>query len=306
VSISLHATNTGLKVEANVNILTVKGVGSSIYPRLTFQVKLNISDEVGLHLTEKIQAWSFGTLSGELHIDHEKIADIKTYSLNSIRSSKQNHPTDLYPNIEIPLDVRRLEWIEQKRSGKSFEATLRIDLHVQCFGSTQHTTEFARDFINVSSIQGDISFIVPDTQWREQVLPGLGYGKVMVVELPAVSLDACAALSHSFKALENAQKQFSFGLYDESAGSCRVALEPLIEHTDKGDGSGKTIPKLKRSWETKLGTATYQWLNSSVGAIKEATNKPHHSPNNHFDRLEAQLLLMITTALVSYAARIPT
>jgi len=306
MSFPLNAINTGLKIEASVNVLNVRGIGGVVYPRITFQIKLNISDEVGSHLAEKVQAWSFGTLSGELHIDHEKIADIKTYSLNNIRSGKQNYPIDLFLNIEIPLDVRRLEWIEQKRSGKSFEATLRIDLHVQCFGSTQYTTEFARDFINVSSIQGDISFIVPDTQWREQVLPGLGYGKVMVVELPAVSLDDCAALSHSFKALENAQKQFSLGLYDESAGSCRVALDPFFELVEKQDEPGKKIPKLKKSWERNLGAATYEWLDSNLGAIKQATNKPHHSPNNHFDRLEAQMLLMITIAFVSYVARIPT
>lgn len=304
MSISLYATNMGLKVEASVNVDNIQGLGGSVLPRLYFQVKLSISEEVSPHLQVKTQAWSFGILTGELYVGgHEKIADIRTYSVNNMRLGSQNYPTDFHINIELPLDTKRIEWLEQRRAGRSFEARLHIELQVQLFGSNQHTPEFSCGLQGVSSIQGDIQFVVPDTQWREKVLPGLGYGKVMVVELPAVSLESCAALDHSFKALENAQKQFTLGLYDETAGSCRVALDRFFEQVKKEEGSDRTIPKLKRSWETKLGAATHQWLDAALGAIKDATNKPHHSPHNHFDRLGAQVLLMVTTALVSYAAQ---
>ena len=303
MSVTLHGTITGLKIEASVNIENVQGLGGSVLPRIFFQVKLNIIDEFGWRLRDKVQAWSFGILTGELLIGTEKIADIKTYTLNRIRLGSENYPAEYYLNIEIPLDAKRIEWLERQRAGKSFEAKLHIDLQVQIFGSSQHTTEFSCGLMDVSSIQGDIPFTVPDTQWRERVLPGLGYGKVMVVELPAISLESCAALEHSFKALENAQKQFALGLYDETAGSCRVALDQFFEQVKKEEGSDKTIPKLKTSWETRLGTATHQWLDAAFGAIKVATNKPHHDPKNHFDRLGAQMVLMVTTALVSYAAQ---
>lgn len=304
MSITLYGTNTGLKIEASVNIENIQGIGGSVLPRLYFQVKLNISDENGWHLRKQIQAWSFGMLTGELFVGgHEKVADVRTYSVNNVRLGSQDYPTDFHLNIEIPLDARRIEWLERRRAGKSFDAKLHIDLQVQLFGSNQHTPDFSCGLLSAPCIQGDILFIVPDTQWREKVLPGLGYGKVMMVELPAISLESCAALDHSFKALENAQKQFALGLYDETAGSCRVALDQFFESVDKGDGSGKTIPKLKKSWEPKLGAATHQWLEDALGAIKDSTNKPHHSPHNHFDRLGAQMLMMITTALVSYAAQ---
>lgn len=303
MSIALYGINTGLKIEASVNIENVQGIGGSVLPRIFFQVRLNISDEHGWPLHDQVQAWSFGVLAGELFIGHEKFADIRTYSLNTMRSGKQNYPTEFNLNVEAPLDARRIEWLERLRAGKSFVGRLHIDLQVQLFGRNQHTPEFSCGLLGAPCIQGDIPFTVPDTQWRERVLPGLGYGKVMVVELPVVSLESCAALDHSFKALENAQKQFSLGMYDETAGSCRVALDQFFEQVDKGDSSGKTIPKLKKGWETKLGAVTHQWLDDALGAIKETTNKPHHSPNKHFDRLGAQMLMMITTALVSYAAQ---
>ncbi|MGA7750283.1 MAG: hypothetical protein WCA63_09060 [Gallionella sp.] len=302
MSTSLYATNSGLRVEAIIKPENVSGQGAGVLPRLNFQVKLDIRGEHGWHRQQHVQAWSFGNLSGEFLVGQEKVADIRSYSINRNKYGGQEYPTEEYLNIEIPLDVRRIEWLELKRAGKSFEAKLRINLQLQIFGSNPHTENFPFGLLDVLTIQGDIPFIVPDTHWRERVLPGLGYGKVMIVELPAVSLETCKALEHSYRALEKAQKQFALGQYDDTVGSCRVALDQFFEPVDKGDGSGKTIPKLKKSWESRLGEATYQWLDSSLGAIKTEANKPHHSPNNHFDRFEAQMLMMITTALISYAA----
>lgn len=303
MSVTFNATNTGLKFDASINTAHISGQVAAVTSRLFFQVKLNISEETGSHFKRDIQAWSFGTLTGEFLIGLVKVADIKTSSLSRMRLGGQSHPMEEYLNIEIPLDARSIEWIEEQRAGKSLEAKLRINLQVQVFGSNTHSPNFPLGLLDTSNVQGEIPLVVPDTHWRERVLPGLGYGKVLVVELPAISLESCAALENSFKALENAQKQFNLGLYDETAGSCRVALEQFFEQVDKGDGSGKTVPKLKVSWETRLGAATYQWLDAASGAIKVPTNKPHHSPHNHFDRLDAQMLLMITTALVSYASR---
>ena len=302
MSTSLYATNSGLKVEALIKPENVSGQGAGVFPRLCFQVRLDIAADTGWHRKQDVQAWSFGLLSGELVVGNEKVADIRPYSVNSSRSCNQDYPSQEYLNIEVPLDARRIEWLEQKRAGKSFEATLRINLQVQIFGRNSFTEGFPSGLLDVVCIQGDIPFVVPDTHWREKVLPGLGYGKVMVVELPAVSLEACQALDHSYKALEKAQKQFALGLYDETVGSCRIALDQFLELVEKEDEPGKKIPKLKKSWESRLGEATYQWLNTSLGAIKTEANKPHHSPNNHFDRLEAQMLMMITTSLISFAA----
>ena len=44
-------------------------------------------------------------------------------------------------------------------------------------------------------------------------------------------------------------------------------------------------------------------MEKSMAAIKGATNVVHHKPTGHFDRFEAQMLFMITTTLISYAAR---
>jgi len=299
----LYAPNTGLQVEASINPATIQGVGGVTWSRLMLQATLHINEESNGHWRDKVQSTAFGMLTGELVIGSEVIGNIKPVSINRRRPGRLGYSTDEHTQIEIELDARRIEWIEQMRSGKNLEAKLRINLQVHVFGVIDNPTAIPFGLIEVASIFGEIPFACSESHWREKVLPGLGYGKVIALEIASVSLEACKALNHAFIALGKAQKHFSLGLYDDVVGSCRVALDQFFEQVEKENQPGKFIPKLKKSWENSLGESTYQWLNSVLGTIKTTANKPHHSPNNHFDRLEAQMLLMITTTLIAYAAR---
>lgn len=75
--------------------------------------------------------------------------------------------------------------------------------------------------------------------------------------------------------------------------------------TDKTNDKGAIVkvPMLKAEWQTRLGKATYEWLNGSFAAMKQATNKPHHLSSSNFDQMETQMLIIATTALVAYAIK---
>lgn len=300
---ALYSPNTGLKVEASINPSTIQGIGGATWPRLMLQVLLCIDEERDSYWQGRVQAASFGMLTGELVIGSETIAHVRPIPINRRRPGNLGYATDEHPLIEIELDARRIEWIEQQRAGKSFEAKLRISIQVQVFGAIGAAAGSEFGLVEASAIFGEIPLTCTENHWRENVLPGLGYGKVIALELPAIGLDSCKALEHSFLALEKAQKQFLLGHYDDAVGACRVALDPFFEMVEKEGESGTRIPKLKKSWALSLGAATYQWLDTALGAIKTAANKPHHSPNNHFDRLGAQMLIAVTTSLIAYAAR---
>jgi hypothetical protein len=301
----LSAINISLDVEASVNIEGICGSGGQVFPRLTIPISFSIKEQPGDPSSPFIQAVSFNLLTGELIVGSERVGDIRPASIDQVGMRFHLYQDEIPVYLEIPLDPRRIEWLEKTRAGKSLEGTLNLKLSVQVFGSlstpSNHSSDSKTGLRGASNIQGQVPFRIPDTQWRERVLPALGYGKILVIELPAIDLDACKAMELSFKALEKARRHFDHGFYDEAVAACRVAMEPFFEYVDKGDGSGKRIPKLKKSWEIKLGAATYEWLDRAFGAIKADTNKSHHSPNNHFDRLGAQMLLMVTTALIAYA-----
>ncbi|OIO59475.1 MAG: hypothetical protein AUJ55_03430 [Proteobacteria bacterium CG1_02_64_396] len=254
---------------------------------------------------ENIQTVVFGSLTGELQVQGQTIGHVLPLSVRERALTHHPYHQTLHLSPEIPLDPRRLEWLEEQRNGKNLELTLKLEIATQTFGLIPWDGPFQGQIglIDTQPIKGDLRYTVPDTHWREQVLPQLGYGKVIAFELPAVSLQSHEGLKHAFTALEQAQRLFHQGLYDEAAAKCRIALEQFQEQVERGDGSGRTIPKLKKHWETRLGKTTYDWLDQALIPLKDAANKPAHSANNHFDRLGAQMLLMVTAALVSYAAR---
>lgn len=291
-----------IQVEAQIDGGNVQAVGGIHYPRLIVPLHVIAKGLDKKHLNE-IYSVQLGAIHGELIFGAQKISDSLPRHLNRLFFEFDQ---DEYVYLEFPLDARRTEWIEQLREG-SLAGSVRVSIATLVLGQER----VVRDgqplpvvFRESVATLGDVPFTVPDTQWREKVLPMLGYGKVIAIELPAVPLESFQGMGHSFKAMAQAQKLFQIGHYDDAVGKCRTALEQFFESVEvvNGDGDKKKIPMLKKSWETRIGLATYNWLNESLGQIKDAANKPHHSPNDHFDRLGAQMLIMVTAALISYAA----
>jgi hypothetical protein len=218
--------------------------------------------------------------------------------------------------LDFPMDTARLAALEQLRAGGDVKFRLDCELILRSLravnrpaapktnaGVVWGTVQPHRLFF-----QGELS--IPRDVWLTRVLPVLGYGVTHIVEFPAAPVESCRALRDSFTALKQAQEFHKFGLYDDAAGRCRVALERFFEYVEKpetDETTGKTIvrrvPILKKSWETRLGEAAYAWLDQTLGAIKEAANRPRQSLSAHYSQLDSQMILAITTAVVAYIAR---
>ena len=130
----MSAINTGLVAEATVNPDCVNAIGGGVFPRLTVQVSLYVKEESGVQLRTATQAVSFGMLTGKLFIGAEKIADARPVSIDRAGMQYRPYQDEIHTTLEIPLDPRRIEWLEQKRAGKSMEGKLRISLAAQVFG----------------------------------------------------------------------------------------------------------------------------------------------------------------------------
>lgn len=212
--------------------------------------------------------------------------------------------------LEFPLDRVLLAELERIRNGGDLglrlDATLVADQMLLLNPQRTELDGYAWAFSAQHTMWAQMEVTIPRDGWIKKVLPNAGFGSVHVLEFPAAPLEACAALGHSYAALAQAMERHRVGLYDDAVGKCRVALDPFFEYVDADDGKGgkKKVPKLKSSWETRLGQATYRWLNDALGALKLAANPNHHSPNPHFDQLESQMVIAVTTALVAYAARV--
>ena len=290
--------------ELELDETQIRGAGGSAhYPRLIFPARIILySSEDGC------VDWHFTLVTAQLN-NEGKIADSLPIPLDGVCIGGLPHPQQKHVNLEFPLDFRRLEVLEQIRNGGDIRLELQVELSADEWGFVSELpVDSGRDIWRLRNFHRGIiqtTLNVPRSTWIERVLPQIGYGTIHVVEFPATPLEACAALSHSYNALRQAQEHHKLGLYDDAVGKCRVALDQFFEYVeaDAKDGSKRNVPVVKKSWETKVGQATYEWLNQSLGALKTASNRPHHSPNIHYDQLESQMLLAITAALVSYAAR---
>jgi hypothetical protein len=113
-----------------------------------------------------------------------------------------------------------------------------------------------------------------------------------------VPIEACAYFGESLKALKKARLSHWEGRYDDAVRQCRDALAAVLEKNVGGKGK-----RLKERWEATMGTTTYNWLRSAIRTVNDRTNDAHHPPVPHFDQLESQMLLAVTTAFVAYVAR---
>ena len=295
-------TNERSYVIATVALDTslIRGAGGTGYPRLIFRLDWKLSAMKDSNVDYWILSAGAQLFNGQ---DYDKIADAIAkplcFALTSIESQQISE-------LEFPLDRYRVELLEQRRNGD--DMNLRMDMQIllarfgerTLFGKPETKLPVALNF-NIR-YQSPISLQVPQSVWLKSVLPGLGYGIINVLEFPAVALTACNELQHSYSALQRAHTKFTAGEYDEAIWQCRTAVDPLREELKKiKDGSPDS---LSAEWAEKIGAATVEWLLIFFGKTHGIANTPTHSPNTgHFSRLDAQMILTVTTAVVAYVAR---
>jgi hypothetical protein len=148
-------------------------------------------------------------------------------------------------------------------------------------------------------------FVIEQSQWIRNVLPSLGHKAAMLIELPIASAILSAEYVQSTAELEKSREYFLQGDYDKTIGHCRSAIEPFK----------KNMPALKEAitssskaeWIKKMQLSTWEWMDSMLKANYTITNKAHHFPSiGHFDRTDAEVILNITTLILSYIAKLPT
>ena len=292
---------SGILIELDKDTSNMWGTGNLTYPCIGWQVPVFISFR-----EKQAKRYAFRSINAQLQMNGMKIADARPVLTNWLVRYGEPRGTE-HLNLEFPVSMYQLRAIEDFRQGGSLKLQLWVQLHIDEYRSVSVMgggEVWELEKLSWSQLQQDIE--IAQTHWVERVLPHVGYGKIHIVEFPAVPLDACQRLDHSFKALKQAEEKHRLGFYDDAVGKCRMALETFFDYVsvDSTHPDSRKIPVLKKSWERKLGKATYDWLNGTFGGIKDASNPTHHSPDAHYDQLESQMILAITTAVVAYIARV--
>lgn len=293
--------------EAEIIGTEMIGVGGIIAPQLWLPLRITLSHGAmkpgdGLDVV---------SLTGKLFANNGPLSNSTQVNIGIILFRGHDAFRDQIHNLEFPLDSCRIAALEKLRSGGDLKLRLDAVLSINKLHALnqrppdQPLAEIVWGYVGPYKLYLQTELTISRDAWISRVLPNVGHGVIHVIELPAVPLEACASLDHAFKALQQAQELHKIGLYDEAVGKCRVALDKFFEYEERTSDGGKTnrVPVLIKSWETRVGKATYDWLNSTLGALKRAANPPHHSPQQHFSQFESQMIVAITAAMVTYAVR---
>jgi hypothetical protein len=212
--------------------------------------------------------------------------------------------------LTIALDVYQLRHIEEQRIG---DLSLKFDF----------TFEFAKHYpvarkVSTSPIEKfetiffSMTVIIPRSNWIDKVLPGLGYGKIYLVEIPTPERAIGGSITQTIKEFQQAQQQMLLGSYNRVLGHLRNALELLADSVEyKGTPrDGKTNPSFADKIDYLLsvlpGAPTGFRRENLARMCKDLygfTSPPEHPSPPHFTRDDAEMTMLGTIAVLSYIGK---
>jgi hypothetical protein len=296
--------------DISLEVDRISGVGGPEYPQLHIPIEFTLipSEKKG-----KIKAYSLLWLRSSLHIENVKIGEgfpepIAEYSWPYLS------PRQI--SIEIPLDHYRIEKIEERRQG---------DIHFRLSGSAliaEHPSiakagpneqqEYKRDVENFTTGNFNITFSIPQSHWIDKILPGLGYGKVKLIEVPIPEKIVPDTFQKALTELQESQRYFVEGDYDKVVAHCRSAVQ-LIPEARSIDLSGLDKPgfndKVKKFLEQNLSILTNskrEFIENIIKATWKLSSIPHHPSSSlgYFNRADAEAIMLVTTALLAYVGKL--
>lgn len=286
--------------------MQIRAFGSANSPVLSLPLKLFYRSPGDQSSTDLI----FTLLTGAIHVavpdgDKIRLGIIDPTPINRFVSAAASSGMPEPRDITVTLDPRILDAIEKRRV-KDVQLCAELQMSVLVWGPAPpymkpKPTDPPRLGQSLT-LSATLAPVVPQSTWIENVLKPLKHGEVLLIEIPFGQISTTPLLFKSMSALEKAERFLKTGDYDEAAGLCRVALEGYFVADDPTDPANKK-QVLKKEWRKALGEATYVWLDTILRSIKTDTNVPHHHPSAHFSRMDAQMLIVITTVVLSYIER---
>lgn len=208
--------------------------------------------------------------------------------------------------LNIPLTLYQLRQIEEQRVGDlslKFNFTFEFAKHYP-IARKQRVGPIEK--FETNSFPMEVT--IPRSIWTDRVLPGLGYGKIYLIEVPTPEKSIGGTIVKVVEEFQQAQQHMLHGDYNKALNHCRNALERLSS-TRKYEGS-KENPSFADKIDYLLtvlpgapaGTRGEN-LRRMLKDLYGLTSMPEHPSPPHFTRDDAEMTIQITTAVLSYIGK---
>jgi hypothetical protein len=191
------------------------------------------------------------------------------------------------------LDYYSLGQIEKIRGSKDLQLQIRGSIIAEIHQQPQTKTAMGFQF----------DFRVAKSDWVENILPGLRYKDVALLEIPKLPDSEFEDIANHINA---AWKQYSMGEYGNVLTDCRKALETLTgkmkakgfeKETTDNEGKKKKIP----DWDKLLGSSELGDILGTVNQKVLGFVAPGAHAGKAINKEEADFGLMITHSLLNMA-----
>ncbi len=292
-----------------LDVTRLRAEGVPVYAQLVVPLRLRITPSAVADGRAKLRVWSVSCSLSHINSvlsDHQgDVVDLQCYANDS---GQELH-------LRFPIDLPRLEHIERARNDDvpfTLRGKLVLDASREQDAQARETRpqpQNASGPTGMFAASFNLDFVVPRSHWTTTLLPRLGWSAIRIVELPVPTTPAWKdSFATAFTELDEAQRLFKDGNFDQVVAHLRAALEPFrkkaqdLKQTLKDARNSTDVASKEFALLNSMAVDTADWLSGQLERQHTLTSVAHHVPAvGHFSRDQAHALLLHTTALVIYA-----
>lgn len=218
-------------------------------------------------------------------------------------------------NLSFLFSQDYIQLLEEERAAAAGNVSLTLHMWGMAAmirrASGVHTTlaqagQFPGEFVRFERFETDPSghrLMIERSAWIDRLLPGLGYRRSILVELPLLRTPPVPQdYRGAVEALKQAQKAFGQEDYRSAVKYGREVLEHLGQKSS--DGSKSLTSFCKEYLEPIIGETKALALDASLGSVRRMVNACSHVNGFHADRATAAFVLETLTLDLRYIAAI--
>ncbi len=309
--------NSNIIGSFSIEAQNIWGERSALFPSLMMYCGITLnSRRVTVQLPnneygEMIENFTLLNLSGEVNFIENQNTKLKLCNLLCDPIVQYSFGREETHRIYLPLDQPRLKVIEEKR-----RRNVRLEVKITMLFA-KHPLKEITDDKKDSSVKEfwkssfDIELEIPETTWVDSVLNNLTFAKVRIVEIAVPPIAIPSIYDSAIADLEEANRYFLIGDNDKAISHCRRAIEVVpeafqldLKGTDKPGFVTKMKALLDQHLKGSLTESKSEALLAMLKGIWNVSSIPNHpSPIGYFSRNDAELLIMVTGALLSYIGK---
>lgn len=276
---------------AKLNLKTLRGEPGLGFYRLIAQV------EVTTHGKPAGEEVSVINIRGEMQVRGKDQRDRYLGNLRRLGTDSSimtyQHIGDNNFQLEIEMDARRVEAIEEIRLGEDLLFTLTL------YGLAYSEREKRSQPVNVT-----LQYRANQSAWIE-ILQQMGYRRTMLLEIPLLGDEVSPRFPEAAEHLKTAQTRLLCGHFRDAVGACRDVMESLsVVLSDENTQP----PEIIKSWfENTRSMGKEERLRIVRRALKLLTHPARHadevSASIEWRPMDARTVISLTAALLQITTK---